>query len=388
MSESKSEKQLIEALEKCHSTMEKLKESESLYSTLVENSNDGIIIIQDACLAFVNEASIKYMGYSAEELLGKNILEFIVPEDRNIVFDRYNDRISGKDVPDIYEMEIIRKDGVKFPVEVSTVMITYKGYPADLVILRDITERKEDEEKLKKAYDELEIRVKERTVELVAINNKIQDEIKERKRTQKELIASYRKLKNALDSTVQAISTIGELRDPYTAGHQQRVAILANAIALEMEFKPERCEGIRIAAIVHDIGKINVPAEILSKPGQLREIEEKLIRIHCQVGYNILNEIEFPWQVADMVLQHHELFNGSGYPNGLVGEDILLEARVICVADVIEAMASHRPYRPALGIDKAMLEIKKNRGILYDPDVVDVCLKLIEEKGFKFYKVI
>ena len=184
------------------------------------------------------------------------------------------------------------------------------------------------------------------------------------------------KLKKAMDGIIQAMSLAIESRDPYTAGHQQRVADIAYAIAKEMNLSESQTEGIRMAGIIHDLGKISIPAEILSKPGRLTDIEFALIKTHPRVGYDILQEIDFPWPIAQMVLQHHEKMNGSGYPQGLSREDILLEARILCVADVVEAMASHRPYRPALGIEKALEEISENKGVLYDPEVVDALFRL------------
>ena len=192
------------------------------------------------------------------------------------------------------------------------------------------------------------------------------------------------KLKRALEGIIQAMTRTVEARDPYTAGHQRRVANLAAAIATEMNLTKDRIEGIRMAGMIHDLGKISVPAEILSKPGRLTEIEFALIKTHSMAGYNIIADIEFPWPIAQMVLQHHEKMNGTGYPQGLSGEDILLEARILCVADVVEAMVSHRPYRPALGTDVALDEISSNRGVLYDPRVADACLKMFKEGGFKF----
>ncbi len=193
----------------------------------------------------------------------------------------------------------------------------------------------------------------------------------------------YVRLHRALDATVQAIALTVEARDPYTAGHQRRTADLARAIATEMGLPKERIEGIRIAGAIHDIGKISVPAEILSKPRKLSEIEFALIRTHPRAGYEILKDIEFPWPVAEMVLQHHERLDGSGYPQGLKSEGILLEASIIAVADAVEAIASHRPYRPADTIETALGEIAGNSGILYNPDVVDACLKLFREKGYR-----
>jgi HD-GYP domain-containing protein (c-di-GMP phosphodiesterase class II) len=187
-----------------------------------------------------------------------------------------------------------------------------------------------------------------------------------------------------LEGTISTLVLTIEGRDPYTAGHQRRVTQLACAIANEMHLPQEQIEGLRMAGLTHDIGKINIPAEILSKPGQLTDLEFGLIRMHPQTGHDILKAIEFPWPVAQMVLQHHERMDGSGYPQRLSGEEILLEARILGVADVVEAMASHRPYRSARGIDQALEEISQNKGVLYDAEIVDACLKLFTEKDFRF----
>ena len=192
------------------------------------------------------------------------------------------------------------------------------------------------------------------------------------------------RVKELLENTVGALGSILEKRDPYTAGHQQRVGHLACAIAREMGFSAERIEGLRLAAFVHDIGKISVPADVLAKPGKLSKAEMDLIRVHSQNGYDILKCIDFPWPIAEMVLQHHERLNGSGYPQGLVGQEILLEASIIGVADVMEAMSSHRPYRPALDLSVALQEISQNKSVLYDEAIVDVCLRLWAEKDFNF----
>ena len=207
---------------------------------------------------------------------------------------------------------------------------------------------------------------------------------RERKQAEEKLRQSYKKLRKMLNDIVQTVALTVEIRDPYTAGHQQRVSQLTSAIARQMNLSPDQVEGIYMAAILHDIGKISVPAEILTKTGRLTEIEMNLLRAHSEVGNDILKRIDFPWPLAKVVLQHHERMDGSGYPKGLKGEKILLEARIMGVADVVEAMSSHRPYRPALGIDKALEEISQNRGILYDPEVVDACLRLFKEKEFKF----
>jgi putative nucleotidyltransferase with HDIG domain len=205
-----------------------------------------------------------------------------------------------------------------------------------------------------------------------------------RKIAEEKLENTVNQLRQNLGAIIQAMSATVEYRDPYTAGHQRRVADLARAIADEMGLPREKVEGIRMAGNIHDVGKIAVPSEILSKPGQLNPLEYEMVKTHSQVGYDILKNIDFPWPIAEIVRQHHERLDGSGYPSGLAGNEILLEARVLAVADVVEAMASHRPYRPSRGLDIALDEITSKKGILYDPEVVEACQKLFLEKGFKF----
>ena len=211
-----------------------------------------------------------------------------------------------------------------------------------------------------------------------------QQEIAKKESAKADLDDSVRKLNRILNGTIQAIALIVERKDPYTAGHQRRVSVLAQAIAEKMGLSEEKIEGIRISSLIHDIGKMAIPAAILSKPGILDKEEFALIKKHPQVGYEILKEVEFPWPVSQIVHQHHERLNGSGYPQGLSGDEILLEARILCVADVVEAMASHRPYRAALGIPVALEEINRQKGIFYDPEVVNVCSLIFEESDFCF----
>jgi putative nucleotidyltransferase with HDIG domain len=189
-------------------------------------------------------------------------------------------------------------------------------------------------------------------------------------------------VRKTLSGVIEAIAVITEMRDPYTAGHQQRVAKLACAIAREMGLSEDKIEGLRIAGALHDIGKIYIPAEILCKPGELTALEIAMLHAHSQAGYDILQNIDFPWPISQVVLQHHENIDGSGYPAGLSGDKILLKAKILRVADVLESMASHRPYRPTLGIEKALAEIELNSGIFYDVNVVNICLKLFKEKGY------
>jgi putative nucleotidyltransferase with HDIG domain len=206
----------------------------------------------------------------------------------------------------------------------------------------------------------------------------------QQKRSQAALRESLERVKKLLEQTVNVLASTVEMRDPYTAGHQRRVALLADAIAREMGLTEDRIEGLRMAALIHDIGKIYVPAEILSKPGALTLTEQRLIQTHPQVGHDVLKRVDFPWPVARIVLQHHERWDGSGFPKGLSGEDILLEARIMGVADVVEAMSSHRPYRAARGISEALKIVSENSGVLFDPEVVKACLTLFYRRNFQF----
>jgi HD-GYP domain-containing protein (c-di-GMP phosphodiesterase class II) len=225
--------------------------------------------------------------------------------------------------------------------------------------------------------------VKNLVLELKMRQVRLEMQNEELQRAQAVVQDSLEKVKKALNGTVLAVANIVEMRDPYTAGHQRRVAQLACAIAQAMGFSRERVEDMRVLGCLHDIGKIAIPAEILSKPC-LSLLEFTLIKDHPRVGYEIIKDIVFPFPLAEGILQHHERLNGSGYPRGISGPDIILEARILGVADVVEAMASYRPYQMALGLDKALEEISQNRGILYDPEVVDICRKLFTEKGFSF----
>ncbi len=196
---------------------------------------------------------------------------------------------------------------------------------------------------------------------------------------QKTIEQGRKHMLDLLEQTVATLARAIEMRDPYTDGHQKRVAYLSVAIAEELNLQEDSIRGIRLAALIHDIGKINIPLEILSRPGKLDATEFELIKRHPAAGYDVVGDINFPWPIRQIILEHHEKYNGTGYPNGLKGEEILLEARIICVADVVEAMASHRPYRPGLGMDAAIAEIKANSGTLFDPTVVEACIKVIEK---------
>jgi PAS domain S-box-containing protein/putative nucleotidyltransferase with HDIG domain len=327
---------------------EALRQSEEELRAIFDGARDGIVVLDTmGRVVRVNKYILEIGGYTEDELVGKRIdaLEMFPPQSMAKILSAFRELGTGRDMPP-YEIEVYLKTGEKRIGEVHSSLVRQRGRVVGIVgIMRDITERKRAEEELRESLE---------------------------------------KLRSAMEGTVEALISTTERRDPYTAGHQQRVTQLAWAIAREMDLTEEQIEGIRVAGSVHDIGKIYVPAEILSKPGRITDIEFSLIKIHPQVGQEILRAVNFPWPVADIVLQHQERWDGSGYPAGLKGDEILLEARILAVADVVEAMASHRPYRSARGIDEALEEISRNRGILYDAEVVGACLKLFTEKGFTF----
>jgi len=312
-----------------------LRDSEEKYRSVVEKASDGIAILQDAKIRFVNPRLAKMWGGDVDELLGRHLTDFLHPNEIPKVLRRYQKRMAGKQVPAIYETIMVGKDGSNINVELNAGLSQYRGQKADQVFVRDITERKQAQ--------------------------------------------TWRKV---LEGAIEAIAMTLEMRDPYTAGHQQRVSQLACAISDEIGLPQQQIDGLRIAGLIHDLGKVTVPAEILSKPGKLTETEFSIIKNHPQVAYDILRKIDFPWPVAEIVLQHHECLDGTGYPQGLKEKEILLEAKILTVADVVEAMASHRPYRPALGIDKALDEVKFGKGTRFDATVVDACLAIFS-KTFK-----
>lgn len=579
---------------------EQLRQSEKKYSTLVEQGNDGIIIIQDSLIKFANSKMVELIGFSLAEAIDRPFTDFVSPEFRELVVDRYTKRLLGEEIPHKYEVDILAKDGSKIPVELNATRIEYDGRPADMAMVRDITERKlietqaqqiqahlqlqidrmptaliivddkysiqswnpaaehifgftegealgenlielivpteakshvdnilhrnlmgdleahsinenitkdgrriicqwsntplsnvdgtatgilcmaydvtqqkksehalkESEERYRNLYetteegiliadietkrfrhanpsickmlgyteaelkemslydihpkDSLEYIIsdfdvharqtrtftsdipclrKDGTILYVDINSSVASiddkkcnvgfftDVTYRKLAEEERQQHTEKLLGALRATIEAMAMTVEIRDPYTSGHQKRVTVLACSIAREMGLTEDAVEAINMAGIIHDIGKIYVPAEILSKPGKLNEVEFSMIKMHPHAGYEILKNIEFPWPIAQAVLQHHERLDGSGYPSGFKNGEILLEAKILAVADTIESMASHRPYRAAIGIDKALDEISKNKDKLYDAKVVDTCLELFNNGKFEFPSV-
>jgi len=328
----------------------KLKDRERWLSTILENVEDGVIAAnQRGNVSFMNPLAEKLTGWTQADALRKPLNKIYKIFDENTNKEMtlsLTEALAGKQFTPPGGIVLISKTDGRTPVD------------------HRLSPIKDDSGKIT-------------GVVLTFTNISVQ------KRTEEELRESLERLRKAMDGTVQAMAFTIETRDPYTAGHQRRVTKLACALAERMNLTADEIEGVRMAGDLHDIGKIYVPAEILSKPTKLSAAEYDIIKTHPRVGYDILRTIDFPWPIADIVLQHHERMDGSGYPEGLKGKDILLEARILAVADVIEAMASHRPYRPALSIEAAVEEISENRGTLYDPDVVDACLQVFEE-GFDF----
>lgn len=370
----------------CKRVKKELQESEECYQNFIESARDAIYTLSlNGTLTSLNPAFENITGLSSDEWLGKQFSSIIHPDDLSAAMDSIQRVLLGEETPPFIELRILSKSGEYIIGEFRSSVKLKNGEVIGIQgIAHDITERKLTQEKLEQYREHLEELVVARTNELIKSNEQLQQEITERKQAEEKLQHILEKIRRSLEGTVNALSAAVEKRDPYTSGHQQRVARLAIAIAQEISLPKEQIDGVRIAGQLHDIGKITVPAEILSKPGKLTEIEFNLIKIHSQSGYDILKEIEFPWQIAKIVLQHHELIDGSGYPSGLSGEDILLEAKILVVADVVEAMSSHRPYRPVRGLDKAVEQISKNKGILYDTEVVDACINLFNKKSFTF----
>jgi PAS domain S-box-containing protein/putative nucleotidyltransferase with HDIG domain len=506
-----------------------LQASDLRYREVVENAVEAIFVAQDGRIVFLNPATCMVFGRSNEELLARPFVDFIHPDDRDMVLERHRARAKGEEPPSVYPFRVVREDGAVRWVEVRTARVDWQGKSAGLSLLSDITERRRAEMErerllerqivvgrvalalgsltephavLRALYAEIRMLVDaggfflswyqkdtglittlyavdggmERDVSalppvplapegrgmesqvlrtgeplsvprLMEREDKIQsardgpvappppeDERGECRgsallapmmlqgesvgvlRVQSNRPDAYSaedahllaglanvaaiSIQNALlidkarrataevlqglNGTVQALARTTEMRDPYTAGHQERVARLACTIARKMGLGENGIEGLRVAALLHDVGKVSVPAEILSKPTLLTPSEFALVRQHAQAGHDILRGIAFPWPVAEIVLQHHERLDGSGYPNGLSDGQMLPEAGILAVADVVEAMSSHRPYRPARGVDEALAEIERNRGILYDSAAAEACVALFRDEGFRF----
>ncbi len=323
-------------------------DSEGRFRSLIESTSDWVWEVSDKLVyTYVSRKIHDILGYEPEEVIGKAPVDLMPLKEANRVARVFDTALTEKKPFAFVENVCLHKDGHKVVLETSGVpffdangnVLGFRG------MNRDVTERKKAEEEAQE---------------------------------------SFRKLQRTVEGTIQAIALTVETRDPYTAGHQRRVTKLAYAIAREMSLPNDQIQRVRISGLLHDLGKIFIPTEILSKPGQLTEVEFAIIKSHPQAGHEILKNIEFPWPISDIVIQHHERMNGSGYPAGLKGDEIVIEARILAVADVVEAMSSHRPYRPAIGLEKALKEIVNNKGILYDASVVEACMRVFGGGAFKF----
>ncbi|MCF7794239.1 MAG: HD-GYP domain-containing protein [Candidatus Cloacimonetes bacterium] len=333
---------------------QELLESEKKYKTLyelheevLEKSPAGIIRLdKNMRIIYLNPEIIKQLEIRSKsiESLNGDLLKNIPKIDSSGLLQLTDELKSGLEIAT--ELEILNNKKEAKHLEVKGVPIFDNGlFSGAVMLFNDITESIEAEEKMKRSFEMLQ---------------------------------------KATGDIIQAMSNTSEMRDPYTAGHQKRVKELAVAIGREMKVDKDKLEGLKFAGIIHDIGKISVPSDILSKPGKINIMEFEVIKNHSQVGYDLLSTIEFPWPISTIVHQHHERMDGSGYPNGLKGDEILVESRILAVADVVEAMTSHRPYRAALGTEKALEEIKAHTTDYYDPDVVKACVRLFEEGKFEF----
>jgi PAS domain S-box-containing protein/putative nucleotidyltransferase with HDIG domain len=340
---------IIEDITERKRAEEALRESLDRSQAILASLDDAVFLVDPATRLIIecNHAAARIFGYSHEEMVGRETNFLHIDQTHFEQFGRH--LMAAFEDPGYYttEFEMRRKDGGVFPTDhfVRPVHEPDGRISYVVSVVRDITHRKQAEEEQKQTMENL---------------------------------------RKSLIGTIQALSSTVETRDPYTAGHQRMVSKLARAIAQEMGLPSDTVDTIRMAGIIHDIGKISVPAEILSKTGKISDIEMSLIKVHPQSGYDILKDVGLPYPIAGIVLQHHERLDGSGYPQGLKGDQILLEAQIVSVADVVEAISSIRPYRPALGIDAALQEIEKNKGILYNEKAVEVCIKLFRDKAFKF----
>ncbi len=326
-----------------HQMESKVKENENRVSTILNSIIDAVIVIDEAGdIDYVNAAAGRMLNLTKEDIIGKPIGETVKlgsdPKEGDSAFFpmsmnyiEFNNYLSAGDK--------------RIPVDfTSTPLKMGNGRSKGAVlVVRDITQQVEYDRRIQESMDTLT---------------------------------------RAMYGTIEAITKTVETRDPYTAGHQKKVADIAKEIAKDMGLSRDIIESVNLAGQIHDLGKIAIPSEILNKPGRINEIEFSLIKTHSAIGYEIMKNIDFPWPIADIVLQHHEKLDGTGYPNGLKGEEILIQARIIAVADVLEAMASHRPYRAALGMDAAFGELQKNSGTHFEPEVVISCIRLFKEKGF------
>lgn len=324
---------------------EKLNDLAARYTRLFETAQDGILLLDypDGRVEDANPFIVNLTGYSREELIGKKLWEIGVLADK-VRAELAHDIVLRDGYVRYEDIDLLTKSGVRLPVEFVSNSYRLDGRYVIQCNIRDISARRSAEEALAQEKS---------------------------------------KLANQMFETINSLSNVIEARDPFTAGHQKRVTALAVAIAKEMKLSSSFIDGLRFASQIHDIGKIGIPVEILTKPTSLNPIEVAMLRGHAQAGFDILKPLNFPWPIAKMILQHHERLDGSGYPYALKADAICLEAKVLAVADVVEAMSSDRPYRVAKGIEAALREIEINSGLLYDEQVVTACLRLFREQGYQ-----
>jgi PAS domain S-box-containing protein len=327
--------------------------TDHLYRILLEEMNEGALsVMPDGLILFANRRFAKMVGAPLAKVIGEKIQKWLIPENQEIF-----NALLKSDSQEKYgkELTLLCEDGEQIPVYFSISKPTIAGHPhISCVLSTDLTEQKQIEEI-----------VASKKAALIAIE-------------------ASNLLQQSLEESIKAIASTVESRDQYTAGHMRRVGMLSMAIAGAMGLSKDTMRGIELASAIHDVGKIAIPVEILVKPGKLTNVEYMLVQTHVDAGYDIVKNIQFTWPVAEMIHQHHERMDGSGYPRGLKGDEILLGARIIAVADVVEAMSMNRPYRVVLGLDAAIEEIKQGRGRLYDPEVVDACVGLFANKKFSF----
>jgi PAS domain S-box-containing protein len=334
---------LLSVLEDQREAQSRLRESEERFRGMLEQNIAAIFMVEEGRLTFANRRAGEILGRAPEELMGRGMLQLVARADRRRLVATLRRLQSGESKAEEETFGALRKDGTVAEVGTHAVLATLRGKQAVLGIAQDIGERR---------------------------------------KAQEEIARYISRLEGSMLATLEAVSLMVELRDPYTSGHERRVGDLAAAIGVEMGLGEHVVKGLRLTGHVHDIGKISAPAEILAKPGVLTSMEFQLIKSHCQSGYDVLKRVDFPWPVAEVILQHHERLDGSGYPRGLRGEEILVEARIISVADVVEAMTNHRPYRAGLGLAKALAEIEDGSGTRYDAQVCAACLTLFRDRGY------
>jgi len=328
-----------------------LAESERRFRAIFQGSRAVMLLIdpETGRVLDANPAAVAFYGYSKKRLLSMQMSQVNTLPREDVLAEMQRAKAGARL---FFDFRHRLADGRIRDVEVYTGPIEVDGKILLFSVVHDVTERKEAETALRSSREEL--------------------------------ARSLERIHRSWEQTVSVMAGLVELRDPYTAGHQRGVALLATAIARKMNLEENCVRGVYLAATIHDVGKINVPAEILSKPGRLGKLETNLVRTHPQAGWEALKDIDVPWPLAQIVYQHHERMDGTGYPRGLMGTDILLEARIIAVADVVEAMSSHRPYRAAFSVESALEEIRSGSGRLYDPEVAMACCAVFEEEGFSF----